>query len=65
MYARRIGIKEGIPHRGVEQCYFVEEGIGLAEVDLIPEGNLLEERECDKSDGPSGEFTSDDCRSAC
>ena len=63
MYTR-IGIKEGIPHRGGvswNNATFVEEGIGLAEVDLIPEGHP-EERECDKSDDPGGIYISDDCR---
>ena len=47
MYTR-IGIREGIPHRGGvdwNDVEFVEEGIGLEEVDLIPEGHP-EERSC-------------------
>ena len=47
MYTR-IGIREGIPHRGGvdwNDVEFVEEGIGLEEVDLIPTGHP-EERSC-------------------
>ncbi len=47
MYTR-IGIREGIPHRGGvdwNDVEFVEEGIALDEVDLIPEGHP-EERSC-------------------
>ena len=47
MYTR-IGIREGMPHRGGvdwNDVEFVEEGIGLEEVDLIPAGNP-EERSC-------------------
>lgn len=47
MYTR-IGIREGMPHRGGvdwNDVEFVEEGIGLEEVDLIPEGNP-DERSC-------------------
>ena len=47
MYTR-IGIREGIPHRGGvdwNDVEFVEEGIGLEEVDLIPEAHP-EERSC-------------------
>ncbi len=59
MYTR-IGIREGIPHRGGvdwNDVEFVEEGIGLEEVDLIPEGHP-EERSC------SGRyaFASADCQ---
>ena len=62
MYTR-IGIKEGIPHRdgtSWNNATFVEEGIGLAEVDLIPEGHP-QERDCDTSTDPFG-YQSDDCR---
>ena len=47
MYTR-IGIREGIPHRGGvdwNDVEFVEEGIGLEEVDLIPTGHP-EQRSC-------------------
>ena len=47
MYTR-IGIREGLPHRGGvdwNDVEFVEEGIGLEEVNLIPEGHP-EERSC-------------------
>ena len=59
MYTR-IGIREGIPHRGGvdwNDVEFVEEGIGLEEVDLIPEAHP-EERSC------SGRyaFASADCQ---
>ncbi|MFL2962488.1 MAG: hypothetical protein ACJZ2K_05875 [Candidatus Poseidoniaceae archaeon] len=59
MYTR-IGIREGMPHRGGvdwNDVEFVEDGIGLEEVDLIPEGNP-DERSC------AGRYTlaSADCR---
>ena len=59
MYTR-IGIREGLPHRGGvdwNDVEFVEEGIGLEEVNLIPEGHP-EERSC------SGRyaFASADCQ---
>jgi len=59
MYTR-IGIREGIPHRGGvdwNDVEFVEEGIGLEEVNLIPEAHP-EERSC------SGRyaFASADCQ---
>ena len=44
----RIGMKEGMPHRGGpdwNNLTFVEDGIGLDEVDLVPE-NHPEERTC-------------------
>ena len=44
----RIGMKEGMPHRGApdwNNLTFVEDGIGLDEVDLVPE-NHPEERTC-------------------
>ena len=47
MYTR-IGIREGMPHRGGvdwNDVEFVEDGIGLEEVDLIPDGHP-EERSC-------------------
>ena len=47
MYTR-IGIREGLPHRGGvdwNDVEFVEEGIGLEEVNLIPDGHP-EERTC-------------------
>ena len=47
MYTR-IGIREGMPHRGTidwNDVEFVEDGIGLEEVNLVPEGNP-EERSC-------------------
>ena len=61
MYTR-IGIKEGVPHRdGVSwnNATFVEEGIGLEEVDLIPEGHP-EERDCQGADPLN--LQSEDCR---
>ena len=63
MYTR-IGIREGIPHRGGvnwNNATFVEEGIGLDEVNLIPEGHP-DERDCQGYD-PTG-LQSDDCREA-
>ena len=59
MYTR-IGIREGIPHRGGvdwNDVEFVEEGIGLEEVNLVPEAHP-EERSC------SGRyaFASTDCQ---
>ena len=59
MYTR-IGIREGLPHRGGvdwNDVEFVEDGIGLEEVNLIPEGHP-EERSC------SGRyaFASADCQ---
>ena len=59
MYTR-IGIREGIPHRGGvdwNDVEFVEDGIGLEEVDLIPEGHP-EERSC----AGRYAFASADCR---
>ncbi|MDC0556614.1 hypothetical protein OAO34_02385 [Candidatus Poseidoniaceae archaeon] len=47
MYTR-IGIREGMPHRGGvdwNDVEFVEDGIGLEEVNLIPDGHP-EERSC-------------------
>jgi hypothetical protein len=47
MYTR-IGIREGLPHRGGvdwNDVEFVEDGIGLEEVNLIPDGHP-EERSC-------------------
>lgn len=44
----RLGIREGIPHRGGvdwNDFEFVEEGIALDEVDLVPTGHA-EERNC-------------------
>ncbi len=44
----RLGIREGIPHRGGvdwNDFEFVEEGIALDEVDLVPNGHA-EERNC-------------------
>lgn len=44
----RLGIREGIPHRGGvdwNDFEFVEEGIALDEVDLVPNGHS-EERNC-------------------
>ena len=61
MYTR-IGIREGIPHRGGvswNNATFVEEGIGLAEVDLIPEGHP-QERDCQGADPFN--YQSEDCR---
>lgn len=59
MYTR-IGIREGMPHRGGvdwNDVEFVEDGIGLEEVNLIPDGHP-EERSC------AGRYTlaSADCR---
>lgn len=59
MYTR-IGIKEGMPHRGAiswNNATFVEEGIGLEEVNLIPDGHP-EERDCSTRYA----FASNDCR---
>ena len=59
MYTR-IGIREGIPHRGAiswNNATFVEEGIGLEEVNLIPDGHP-EERDCSTRYA----FASSDCR---
>ncbi len=47
MYTR-IGIREGMPHRGTvdwNDVEFVEDGIGLEEVNLVPDGNP-DERSC-------------------
>ena len=44
----RIGLKEGVPHRGDadwNDFEFVEEGIALAEGNLVPEGHV-DERDC-------------------
>ncbi len=44
----RIGLKEGVPHRGDadwNEFEFVEEGITLKEVNLVPEGHV-DERDC-------------------
>ena len=44
----RIGLKEGVPHRGDadwNDFEFVEDGIGLTEVNLVPEGHV-DERDC-------------------
>jgi hypothetical protein len=60
MYTR-IGIREGLPHRGDvdwNDVTFVEEGIGLEEVNLVPEGHP-DERVCPAS---SGRIPSDDCK---
>jgi hypothetical protein len=59
MYTR-IGIREGLPHRGGvdwNDVEFVEDGIGLEEVNLIPDGHQ-EERSC------AGRYAlaSQDCR---
>ena len=59
MYTR-IGIKEGMPHRGAiswNNATFVEEGIGLEEVNLIPDGHP-DERDCSTRYA----FASSDCR---
>ena len=59
MYTR-IGIREGIPHRGQvdwNDVEFVEEGIGLEEVDLIPPTHP-EERDCSTRYA----FASSNCR---
>ena len=59
MYTR-IGIREGIPHRGGvdwNDVEFVEDGIGLEEVDLIPPTHP-EERDCSTRYA----FASSDCR---
>ena len=60
MYTR-IGIREGNPHRGDvdwNDVSFVENGIGLDEVNLVPEGHP-DERMCPAS---SGRVPSDDCK---
>ena len=44
----RIGLKEGVPHRGDadwNDFEYVEEGIALNEVNLVPEGHV-DERDC-------------------
>jgi hypothetical protein len=44
----RIGLKEGVPHRGDadwNDFEFVEEGISLEETNLVPEGHV-DERDC-------------------
>ena len=59
MYTR-IGIREGVPHRGAvswNNATFVEEGIGLEEVNLIPEGHP-DERSC----AGRYAFASSDCQ---
>ena len=59
MYTR-IGIREGIPHRGGvdwNDVEFVEDGIGLEEVDLIPPTHP-EERSCSQRYA----FASSDCQ---
>ena len=59
MYTR-IGLKDGVPHRGGaswNNATFVEEGIGLEEVDLIPPTHP-EERDCSTRYA----FASSDCR---
>tara|TARA_B100000925_G_scaffold290459_1_gene275710 strand:+ start:1171 stop:3102 length:1932 start_codon:yes stop_codon:yes gene_type:complete len=61
MYTR-IGIREGVPHRdGVSwnNATFVEDGIGLEEIDLIPEGHP-DERDCQGADPFN--YQSEDCR---
>ena len=57
MYTR-IGVREGVPHRGGvdwNDMEYVEEGIGLDEVDLIPTGHP-DERDC------TNLLASNDCR---
>ena len=52
----RIGIREGIPHRGTpdwNNMTFVEDGIGLDEVDLVP-ANHPEERTCQNLGSANG-----------
>ena len=59
MYTR-IGIREGTAHRGSinwNNATFVEEGIGLEEVNLVPDGHP-EERSCSQRYA----FASADCR---
>ena len=44
----RIGLKEGVPHRGDadwNDFEFVEEGLALDEINLVPEGHV-DERDC-------------------
>lgn len=52
----RIGMKEGIPHRGApdwNNLTFVEDGIGLEEIDLVPE-NHPQERSCQNLGSANG-----------
>lgn len=52
----RIGMKEGIPHRGApdwNNLTFVEDGIGLDEIDLVPE-NHPQERTCQNLGSANG-----------
>lgn len=52
----RVGIREGIPHRGTpdwNNMSFVEDGIGLEEVDLVP-ANHPEQRTCQNLGSANG-----------
>jgi hypothetical protein len=52
----RVGIREGIPHRGTpdwNNMSFVEDGIGLEEVDLVP-ANHPEQRSCQNLGSANG-----------
>tara|TARA_B100000459_G_scaffold147112_1_gene115353 strand:- start:1333 stop:3357 length:2025 start_codon:yes stop_codon:yes gene_type:complete len=52
----RIGVREGIPHRGSpdwNNLSFVEDGIGLDEIDLVP-ANHPNERSCQNIGAASG-----------
>jgi len=52
----RVGIREGIPHRGTpdwNNMSFVKDGIGLEEVDLVP-ANHPEERSCQNLGSANG-----------
>jgi len=52
----RIGMKEGSPHRGApdwNNLTFVEDGIGLEEIDLVP-ANHPEERSCQNLGSANG-----------
>ena len=52
----RIGMREGIPHRGTpdwNNMSFVEDGIGLDEIDLVP-ANHPEQRTCQNLGATSG-----------
>ena len=52
----RIGMKEGIPHRGApdwNNLSFVEDGIGLDEIDLVPQ-NHPQERTCQNIGSANG-----------
>ena len=52
----RVGVREGIPHRGTpdwNNMSFVEDGIGLDEIDLVP-ANHPEQRSCQNLGSANG-----------